>query len=91
MTRDTLFRLFVRKRGVCHAACRVFWLLPTFYDTVGEENVEVFHSAFTPLEWQLNSQRPQNACYVKVIVSILTLPARNVDACDYITYLCTVV
>ena len=32
----------------------------------GEDNVEVFHSAFTPLEWQLNSERPQNACYVKV-------------------------
>lgn len=28
--------------------------------------MEVFHSAFTPLEWQLNSERPQNACYVKV-------------------------
>ena len=39
--------------------------------TPGEENVEVFHSAFTPLEWQLNSERPRNACYVKVIVLIV--------------------
>ena len=39
--------------------------------TTGEDNVEVFHSAFTPLEWQLNSERPQNACYVKVMVQIV--------------------
>ncbi|CAM9201887.1 unnamed protein product [Laminaria digitata] len=38
-------------------------------DNLGEENVEVYHSAFTPLEWQLNLERPQNACYVKVMVS----------------------
>lgn len=51
--------------------------------TTGEENVEVFHSAFTPLEWQLNSERPQNACYVKVIVLIvnydLIRPVQIVD------------
>lgn len=34
----------------------------------GEDNVEVYHSAFTPLEWQLIPERPQNACYVKVSV-----------------------
>lgn len=32
----------------------------------GEDHVEVYHSAFTPLEWQLNPERPRNACYVKV-------------------------
>eukprot|EP00752_Nemacystus_decipiens_P009129 g8153.t1 len=37
---------------------------------LGEENVEVFHSAFTPLEWQLNSERPQNACYVKAVCDL---------------------
>ncbi|CBN76987.1 Thioredoxin reductase [Ectocarpus siliculosus] len=36
----------------------------------GEENVEVFHSAFTPLEWQMNSERPQNACYVKAVCDL---------------------
>ncbi|CAM9141109.1 unnamed protein product [Ectocarpus sp. 4 AP-2014] len=39
-------------------------------ETLGEENVEVFHSAFTPLEWQMNSARPQNACYVKAVCDL---------------------
>eukprot|EP00904_Undaria_pinnatifida_P007514 jgi/Undpi1/3893/HiC_scaffold_16.g07261.m1 len=39
-------------------------------DKLGEDNVEVFHSAFTPLEWQLNSERPQNACYVKAVCDL---------------------
>ncbi|CAB1121526.1 unnamed protein product [Ectocarpus sp. CCAP 1310/34] len=39
-------------------------------ETLGEENVEVFHSAFTPLEWQMNSERPQNACYVKAVCDL---------------------
>ncbi|CAM9299529.1 unnamed protein product, partial [Sphacelaria rigidula] len=33
----------------------------------GEDNLEVYHSAFTPLEWQLNQKRHQNACYVKAV------------------------
>lgn len=43
-------------------------LLPAIVPVVhaGEDNVEVYHSAFTPLEWHLNTARPQNACYVKV-------------------------
>jgi thioredoxin reductase (NADPH) len=34
----------------------------------GEENVEIFHSSFTPLEWSVVSTRPSNACYAKLIV-----------------------
>lgn len=36
------------------------------YETFGEENVEVYHSNITPLEWTV-AKRPENACYVKII------------------------
>lgn len=35
----------------------------------GEENIEVYHSNFTPLEWTVVEGRPQNACYAKLIVN----------------------
>ncbi|CAM9318275.1 unnamed protein product, partial [Discosporangium mesarthrocarpum] len=34
-------------------------------EKLGEENLEVYHSSFTPLEWELNPDRHRNACYVK--------------------------
>jgi len=37
--------------------------------TFGEENIEVYHSNFTPLEWTVVESRPQGACYAKLIVN----------------------
>ena len=34
----------------------------------GADNVDVFHSAFTPLEWAVVESRPQNKCYAKLVV-----------------------
>jgi thioredoxin reductase (NADPH) len=34
----------------------------------GEENIDVYHSSFTPLEWTVAHSRPQNRCYAKIIV-----------------------
>jgi thioredoxin reductase (NADPH) len=34
----------------------------------GGENVEVYHSNFTPLEWAIVESRPHDKCYVKLIV-----------------------
>jgi thioredoxin reductase (NADPH) len=36
---------------------------------LGEDNVEVFHSYFTPLEWTVPENRPENKCYAKIIVN----------------------
>jgi len=33
----------------------------------GEENIEVYHSSFWPLEWTV-AHRPENACYCKLVV-----------------------
>ncbi len=33
----------------------------------GGNNITVFHTNFTPLEWTL-AHRPENACYMKLIV-----------------------
>jgi len=33
----------------------------------GEKRIEVYHSSFTPLEWSLSSERPENGCYAKLI------------------------
>lgn len=33
----------------------------------GEENIEVYHTEFAPLEWSFNKARPEFACYVKLI------------------------
>eukprot|EP00743_Colponemidia_sp_Colp-15_P001134 GILK01001246.1.p1 GENE.GILK01001246.1~~GILK01001246.1.p1 ORF type:complete len:544 (-),score=53.31 GILK01001246.1:1104-2597(-) len=33
----------------------------------GEDRIEVYHSHFKPLEWQLNHDRADNACYTKLI------------------------
>jgi thioredoxin reductase (NADPH) len=33
----------------------------------GEENLDIYHSSFTPLEWTVVEARPQNACYAKLI------------------------
>ena len=35
----------------------------------GAEAVEVYHSQMTPLEWAIVEQRPQNACYAKLVVN----------------------
>lgn len=32
----------------------------------GEENIEVYHQAFTPLEWTV-PHRPENICFAKLI------------------------
>jgi thioredoxin reductase (NADPH) len=34
----------------------------------GAENVEVYHTTFTPLEWTIVEERPHNKCYAKLIV-----------------------
>lgn len=36
----------------------------------GEDSIEVYHSNFKPLEWELNHDRPDNACYSKIIVNV---------------------
>jgi len=36
---------------------------------IGEANVEVYHSALTPLEWTIGDHRPANKCYAKIIVN----------------------
>lgn len=33
----------------------------------GEDNVEIYHSNFTPLEWVFN-EKEENQCYAKIIV-----------------------
>ena len=33
----------------------------------GEDNIEVYHTNFWPLEWTLNHDRPDNACYAKLV------------------------
>eukprot|EP01138_Halocafeteria_seosinensis_P012862 gb/GECG01013139.1/.p1 GENE.gb/GECG01013139.1/~~gb/GECG01013139.1/.p1 ORF type:complete len:618 (+),score=95.37 gb/GECG01013139.1/:1-1854(+) len=35
----------------------------------GEDNIEVYHTNFKPLEWELNHDRPDNACYTKLVVN----------------------
>jgi pyruvate/2-oxoglutarate dehydrogenase complex dihydrolipoamide dehydrogenase (E3) component len=35
----------------------------------GEENIEVYHTEFKPLEWSYNKARPDGDCYVKIIVN----------------------
>lgn len=37
-------------------------------EKLGEENLEIYHQSFTPLEWSLSDARPgASSCYVKVI------------------------
>ena len=36
----------------------------------GEENIDVYHKSFKPLEWNFYESRQNNACYCKVIVHI---------------------
>jgi len=36
-------------------------------DRHGEDNIEVYHTNFWPLEWTLNHDRPDNACYAKLV------------------------
>lgn len=38
--------------------------------TFGEENIEVYHRGFKPLEWNFLEKRSSNSCYTKVIVHI---------------------
>ena len=33
----------------------------------GKDNIEVYHSSFTPLEWSLTVGRPENTCYAKLV------------------------
>jgi hypothetical protein len=33
----------------------------------GEDNLDVFHTNFWPLEWTV-AHRPENACYMKLVV-----------------------
>jgi len=33
----------------------------------GEENLSIFHTNYWPLEWTLNHDRPDNACYAKLV------------------------
>ena len=36
----------------------------------GEENIEVYHTAFKPLEWNFLDSREASSCYAKVIVNL---------------------
>lgn len=36
----------------------------------GEDNIDIYHSYFKPLEWNFNSEREDNACYTKMIVNL---------------------
>ncbi len=35
----------------------------------GQDEIQVYHQYFTPLEWQLNHDREPGSCYCKVIVN----------------------
>ena len=35
----------------------------------GEENIEVYHTHFKPLEWNFNWEHEDNSCYTKIIVN----------------------
>lgn len=35
----------------------------------GEENIEIYHSSFKPLEWNFCQSRENNLCYCKIIVT----------------------
>lgn len=36
-------------------------------EKIGEENLEVFHSSFTPLEWSVVHHKPADRCFAKLI------------------------
>lgn len=36
----------------------------------GEDDIDVYHTNFTPLEWQMPEHRPHNKCYVKLVCRI---------------------
>jgi hypothetical protein len=51
--------------------CCIDAFLQAAVAATGEDNVEVYHASFTPLEWQLSLSagaegRQDAACYVKV-------------------------
>eukprot|EP01100_Stratorugosa_tubuloviscum_P002831 TRINITY_DN166_c4_g2_i1.p1 TRINITY_DN166_c4_g2~~TRINITY_DN166_c4_g2_i1.p1 ORF type:complete len:503 (+),score=289.95 TRINITY_DN166_c4_g2_i1:167-1675(+) len=37
----------------------------------GEQNIDVYHSYYKPLEWKVCEHRPNNVCYTKIIVNKL--------------------
>lgn len=46
------------------------WTEELSIDRLGEENVEVYISSFTPLEWQLSPHREKNACFAKIVARV---------------------
>lgn len=36
----------------------------------GDDNIDVYHSAFRPLEWNYNPARREKTCYLKLIVDL---------------------
>jgi thioredoxin reductase (NADPH) len=40
-----------------------------FYTRFGDENVDVYHTTFKPLEWNFLKSHQDNLCYVKLIVN----------------------
>jgi thioredoxin reductase (NADPH) len=36
----------------------------------GEENIEVYHTHFKPLEWNYNEENDADTCYTKLIVDL---------------------
>lgn len=36
----------------------------------GEENIDVYHSTFKPLEWSYNDERQPTSCYAKLVVNL---------------------
>ena len=41
----------------------------TLFLTIGEANIEVYHTHFKPLEWTLVEERGDNVCYLKLITN----------------------
>jgi thioredoxin reductase (NADPH) len=48
----------------------------------GQNNIEVYHREFVPLEWSLSMSRSHNAAYTKVIVD--KSPQENVLGIHYV-------
>lgn len=47
----------------------------------GNDNVDVYHSNFAPLEWNYMESRPKDQCYIKVIV---LLPEKTILGIHYV-------
>ena len=37
----------------------------------GEQNIQIYHTAFKPLEWNFNEDHLGDSCYTKLVVNTL--------------------